>query len=147
MRYWKALLVGALFACTSSYAQVQLVTEAESRASAAAPMLLARTATVPDAPKIEILAPDLKSPISGPTRVQLRFTAIPPATLIPATFKALYGAFKIDITGRLLQYAKVTEQGLVLEQASLPAGSHRIFLEVQDSAGRTGMQVLSVTVL
>jgi hypothetical protein len=33
-----------------------------------------------------------------------------------------------------------------VEGAQLPSGSHRIALEIEDSAGRVGTQLLSVTV-
>lgn len=144
MRRW--VIIVALCASTSAYAQVKLVTEDEYRASATAPMLIPRATTVPDAPQIEIVSPDMKGVITSPTKVQLHFRAVAPATPKPETFRALYGSLKLDITGRLLQFAKLSAEGLTLENASLPSGSHRIFLEIQDSVGRTGAQVLAVTV-
>ena len=144
MRRW--VIFVALCASASAYGQVELVTQEEFRASAAAAMLIPRAAAVPDAPQIEILSPDTKGVVTSPTKVQLHFRAVPPATPRPESFRALYGAFKLDITGRLLQFAKVSTDGLTLENASLPSGSHQIFLEIQDSAGRRGARVLAVTV-
>ena len=69
-----------------------------------------------------------------------------PSAAKPESFRALYGAFRVDITSRLLQVAKLSAEGLTVEAASLPVGSHRIFLEIEDSVGRTGTQLLSVTV-
>lgn len=146
MRRWPILVAFALCASASAYAQVQLVTLEEFRASDAAPMLIPRATTVPDAPQIEIVSPDIKNAIASPTKVQLRFRAVSPSTPSPESFRALYGAFKLDITSRLLQLAKLSAEGLILEEAALPSGSHRIFLEIQDSAGRTGAQLLSVTI-
>ena len=146
MRRWVMLVAIGLCTSTSVFGQVKLVTEEEFRASAAAPMLIARAATVPDAPRIEILSPDTRDAITSPTKVQLRFRAVAPAMPKPESFRALYGSFRLDITARVLQSAKLTSEGLILEHASLPSGSHRIFLEIQDSVGRTGAQLLAVTV-
>ena len=123
-----------------------LVSEQESSASRAAPQLNARTARVPDAPQIDIIAPDIKGSITSPTVVQLRFKPVSPAVIKPGSFKALYGAFRIDITSRLLKVARLDGEGLTVEGAQLPSGSHRIALEIEDSAGRVGSQLLSVTV-
>ena len=146
MRFVTLVAALAVCAAASAQAQVVLVTEQEASASAAAPMLTPRALPVRDAPQIEIVSPDIQGAVTSPTRVQLRFRAVSPATPRPESFRALYGAFRIDITSRLLEFAKLTAEGLVLEQATLPSGSHRIFLEIQDSAGRSGAQLLSVTV-
>ena len=146
MRFIAALVVLSGAVSLPVHGQVQLVTAEEARASEAAAMLMPRAVPVPDAPQIVIVSPDLKGAVSSPTKVQLRFRAVSPATPKPESFKALYGAFRVDITSRLLEVARPTAEGLTLEQASLPSGWHRIFLEIQDSAGRTGTQLLSVTV-
>ena len=146
MRRWVILVALALSTSTSAFGQVKLVTEEEFRASTAAPMLIARATSVPDAPQIEILSPDTKTVVTSPTKVQLHFRAAPPATPKPESFRALYGSFRLDITDRLLRLAKLSAEGLTLENAFLPSGSHRIFLEIQDSVGRTGSQVLAITV-
>ncbi len=146
MRSLVILFALAVCASASVYGQVQLVTEEEVRAAAAAPMLTPRAAPVQDAPQIEIVSPDIKGAVTSPTKVHLRFRAVSPATPKPESFRALYGSFRLDITNRLLPFAKLTTEGLILDEASLPSGSHRIFLEIQDSVGRTGVKLLSVTV-
>ena len=142
----RLLFLLILAASTSAFGQLQLVTEQEARASAAVPMLAPRAAKVPDAPQIEIVFPDISGAVSSPTKVQLRFRPVSPSAAKPESFRALYGAFRVDITSRLLQVAKLSAEGLTVEAASLPVGSHRIFLEIEDSVGRTGTQLLSVTV-
>ena len=123
-----------------------LVSEQEASQSRAAPQLSARAARVPDAPQIDIIAPDIKGSITSPTVVQLRFKPVSPAVIKPESFKALYGEFRIDITSRLLKVARLDGEGLTVDGAQLPSGSHRIALEIEDSAGRVGTQLLSVTV-
>lgn len=140
------LVVLLLGASASASGQVQLVTEQEAHAAASVPMLTPRAVRTPDAPQIEIVAPDITAAVSSPTRVQLRFRTVSPSTAKPESLKALYGAFRVDITSRLLKLAKLTPEGLVVEAVALPSGSHRIFLEIEDTDGRVGTQLLSVTV-
>ena len=97
-------------------------------------------------PNIEVISPDFNISIKSPAKVHLRFSSDPPATILPDTSKATYGAFKLDITDRLLLIAKPTSEGLIIDPANLPSGNHRINMEIQDSLGRKGIQVLSFRV-
>jgi hypothetical protein len=124
-----------------------LVTPEESAASDAAGGLLApRSAPALGAPRIEFVAPDLKRPIAVPTRIELRFLSNAPAEPKPETFKALYGAFKIDITQRLIGLAKVTKDGISVSDAALPSGKHQLLLSLTDTLGRESQQLISFTV-
>ncbi|NDD14113.1 MAG: hypothetical protein EB072_16085 [Betaproteobacteria bacterium] len=108
----KMILAGLAATFTLNlYAQpLMLVTEAEAKASIEAGGLpTPRSSPQPGAPRIELLSPDVKKPISVPTKIEVKFSGNPPAEPKPETFKALYGAFKIDITQRLLGVAKVTK--------------------------------------
>jgi len=58
----------------------------------------------------------------------------------------LYGAFKIDITQRLLGVAKVTKEGIQVTDASLPSGKHQLLLSLTDTLGRESQQVISFIV-
>ncbi len=128
-------------------AQVLLVTDEEAAASRAAPQpFTARAVPAPDAPRINILAPSVASTVASPTRIQVQFQPTAPALIRPETFKVLYGTFRIDITGRITAASKVTAEGIDVAQASLPKGSHKLFIEVQDSAGRVGERVLQFEV-
>jgi hypothetical protein len=128
------------------HAQV-LVTEEEAAQSRAAPMLpVARSPLPPNAPVIKLLAPDTAAAITSPTRIELRFEPGPQASIRPESFKVFYGAFKLDITSRLMAQSKVSAQGIDVSEARLPKGSHRLMLEIQDSAGRTGSRSLSFVV-
>ena len=130
------------------YAQpLMLVTEAEAKASIEAGGLpTPRSSPQPGAPRIELLSPDVKKPISVPTKIEVKFSGNPPAEPKPETFKALYGAFKIDITQRLLGVAKVTKEGIQVTDASLPSGKHQLLLSLTDSLGREAQQVVSFVV-
>ena len=140
----------ALFCVLSAGAATDdliLVTEDEAKASqAAGGMLTPRTASPAGAPKIDLLAPDLKKPVNVPTKIDLRFVGTAPGEPNPETFKAFYGAFRIDITRRLLGAAKVTKEGISVPQAVLPTGRHQLLLTLTDTLGRETQQVMAFTV-
>jgi hypothetical protein len=124
-----------------------LVTEAEAAASqAAGGLLVPRTTPAPGAPRIELVAPDLSQPVTAPTNIQVRFTTSAPAEPKPETFRVLYGAFRLDVTQRLLGVAKVTKEGIQVRDAVLPAGRHQLALVLTDTLGREVQQVVAFTV-
>lgn len=141
------LAVAAL--STGACAQVlYLVTDAEAQASQAVGGLLAARSAPPaaGAPKIDFVVPDLTQPVSTPTRIDVRFTSTPPSEPLPDSFKAFYGAFRLDITKRLLGAAKVTKEGITVPQAVLPAGRHQLILTLTDSMGRESQRTVSFIV-
>lgn len=124
-----------------------LVTPEEAQASRSAPpQLTPRTVPVPGAPKVNLLSPDLAAAVPSPTRIQVRFEATAPAAIKPESFKVRYGALRLDITSRIASAAKVTAQGIDVPEAALPKGSHRLWIEVQDSDGRVGSRQVDFTV-
>lgn len=145
----KALALAAcLLGAAAAMAQTgMLVTEEEVKASAAAPELpVPRSTQLPGAPRIELLSPDLNKPVAAPTNIELRFTGSAPAEPRPESFKAMYGAFRIDITQRLLKVARVTKDGISVSGADLPPGKHQLTLTLTDTLGRQTQQVLSFVV-
>ena len=141
------VIITTLFSLSINAEPLMLVTEAEAKASIEAGGLpTPRSSPQPGAPRIELLSPDVKKPISVPTKIEVKFSGNPPAEPKPETFKALYGAFKIDITQRLLGVAKVTKEGIQVSDASLPSGKHQLLLSLTDSLGREAQQVVSFTV-
>jgi hypothetical protein len=91
-----------------------------------------------DAPIIELVSPKLPGEVTSPTIIELRFIPVTPSTIRPETFKALYGALKVDITSRILGVTEVTPSGILVKEAKLPKGKHRIQLLLEDSLGRVG---------
>jgi hypothetical protein len=75
--------------------------------------------------------------MSTPVRIEVAFATSPGARIVPDTFKVLYGLLKIDVTSKIRPFAVVSEHGLLAENAVLPPGTHRLFLQISDSAGRT----------
>ena len=131
------LLVFGLSA--TAFAGQLLVSVDEMNASnIAKPPFTAKSVAPKDAPLIELSAPRLSAPFSSPTPIELKFQPTPPSAVKPETFKVLYGSFEIDITKRILNVAKVTESGVIVQEANLPKGKHKLLMVVEDTAGRRG---------
>lgn len=109
-----------------------------------APALRARAVV----PLIDILKPepvaDLK--VTSPFAIVVQFIGQADAAIDPASFKVLYGSFKIDITHRITKFVKVTKEGFALENAQIPVGKHRLTLQVQDEKQRLAERELRLEV-
>jgi len=141
---WLACL--AWLCCAGAQAQ-WLVTEQEALMSRSAPQMPeAKALPIPDAPRIVLVQPDVSAQVASPTRILLRFEPGPDGQIRPDTFKVRYGTFRLDITSRITSASKVTAEGIDVAEASLPKGSHRLYLEIQDSLGRVGERALSFVV-
>jgi hypothetical protein len=132
-------ILGIILCMSISVCSAQLLISIEEmNASNNASSLNPRSIPPKDAPVIELSAPKLSSPVSSPTPIELKFQPTPPSVVKPETFKVLYGSFEIDITKRILNVAKVTESGVLVQEANLPKGKHKLLLVVEDTAGRRG---------
>lgn len=144
----KHLWFSLCLSLAAAAAQAQmLVTEAEADAARAAPERpLVKTVPDAEAPRIELLLPDISAPVATPTRIRLKFEPVAPAQIRPDSFRVRYGALRLDITGRITAVSKVEADGLDVAGAELPRGPHRLFLEIQDTLGRTGERVMEFVV-
>jgi hypothetical protein len=134
-----AMLAALAAARPARAAPWALVSAEEAAASAALglpPVALSLTAGA--APRIEVLSPSETAALRPPLSIRLRFAPAPGARVDPATFRALYGALRLDVTDRIRARARIDEQGLAAEEVALPAGQHRILLSVADDQGRRG---------
>ena len=99
-------------------------------------------------PLIDILKPvpvtDFK--VKAPFSIAVQFKNLSDAAIDPSTFKVMYGTFKVDITNRLTKFVKVTKEGFTLDNAQIPAGKHRLILQVQDDKQRVAERELKVEV-
>lgn len=113
----------------------ELITEEEALASREAVLMVDVALASEDAssPTIEIISPDnLSIPIKNPFLMEITFITKDGNSLDINTFRAFYGAFKIDITQRLLKQAIRTAKGLKLHNVNVPSGTHNITLTVKD---------------
>ncbi len=122
----------------------------EARALADAPEQIVPRVVVPpraDAPAIRVVSPNASgSGVVAPVRIELAFKPAPGARIVPSSFRVLYGLLKIDLTDRLKKHATVNESGVVVEQAQIPDGQHRLLLQVADDQGNTAEQELRLRV-
>jgi hypothetical protein len=110
----------------------------------------ARLRSLPGAPAralfIRVVAPTPQAAVAAPLRIELAFDSAPGARVVPSTFRILYGVLKIDLTERLRRFATISERGVVVEQAVVPDGLHRLFVQVADDKGNVAEQELLLRV-
>jgi len=129
--------IGAL-QVQSSYA-FELVTKAEANASKLASSMQEAefSQADPRGPAIQVVDPQsLDLPLKNPFKMEVLFKPQQGATLDFASFKALYGVLKLDITDRLLKEATKTPTGIKLANVDVPSGRHKLLLSIKDSQGR-----------
>jgi len=140
------LITGTLFlSCAMSASAIDLVTPDEARRSQQAPPVVEAQSSAPDpmAPLIAVVDPQgIDKALKNPFRMEIDFKTQAGARLDFSTFKAYYGAFKIDITERLLKEATRTSSGLRLSNVNVPSGSHKIILRIKDDHSRMGEREL-----
>jgi hypothetical protein len=113
----------------------ELITEEEALASREAVLMVDVALASEDAnsPAIEIVSPDnLSIPIKNPFLMEITFIPKTGNSVDLNTFRAFYGALKIDITERLMKQAIRTATGLKLHNVNVPSGTHNITLTVKD---------------
>ena len=113
----------------------------EAAAAALAPPAPPRPRSLPlpprQAPAIDVLAPVPEgATVNSPLRLEMAFKAPADARIVPASFRLLYGLLKIDLTERLQRHARLTESGVLIEEAAVPPGTHRVIVRVADDKGR-----------
>ncbi len=150
-------MLGVALTFTSLHSRAddfQLITADEARQEAKAvaeapPEVRTRSLPIPKPgqPAIRVVTPNaLGSAVAAPVRIEVTFKPAPGARIVPSTFRVLYGLMKIDLTDRLKKHATVTESGVVVDQARVPEGQHRLILQVADDQGNTAEQELRIRV-
>lgn len=95
---------------------------------------------------IRVVAPTPQAAVTAPLRIELAFETPPGTRVVPSTFRVLYGVLKIDLTERLRRFSTISERGVVVDQAVVPDGLHRLFLHVADDKGNVAEQELRLRV-
>ena len=143
-------MVGSmLLFCTGVALSGDLITLEEAKASQAVMLMLTvdETPVNPQGPVIAVVdAEALVQPVKNPFSIEILMQVQRDAELNLASFKAFYGAFKIDITERLLKEASKTLNGLKLANLQIPSGRHKILLRVSDTKGRTAEKEIAFKV-
>ena len=150
MRSWLVVWYGAALLTYAGLSwSGELITAEEAQASqAAVPMLAVDEAPMnPQGPVIAVVdAEALAQPVKNPFSMERLLQAQRDAELNFASFKAFYGAFKIDITQRLLKESSKTLTGLKIANVQIPSGRHKILLRVSDTKGRTAEKEIAFKV-
>jgi len=141
----------ALYATVSRAAAWALITKEEFEQSLAATQPLSRgidrTSRSPDAPTIEVNQPDTTKPIKPPVTIRIRFRPKEGAKIDLTSFRVTYGSLALDITNRIIQHAHLSASGLMANNADVPAGHHRVTLQIADNMQRVGTRTFEFTVL
>lgn len=141
----RMITAALILCCAVSASAIDLITPDEARRSQQAPPVAEAQSSAPDpmAPLIAVVDPQaIGKALKNPFRMEIDFKTSDGARLDFSTFKAYYGAFKIDITERLLKEATRTASGLRLSNVNVPSGSHKIILRIKDDHSRMGEREL-----
>ncbi len=141
----RMITAALMLCCAVSASAIDLITSDEARRSQQAPPVAEAQSSAPDpmAPLIAVVDPQaIGKALKNPFRMEIDFKTSDGARLDFSTFKAFYGAFKIDITDRLLKEATRTASGLRLSNVNVPSGSHKIILRIKDDHSRMGEREL-----
>jgi hypothetical protein len=99
---------------------------------------VARSLSAGPGPRIEVVTPPETEALRPPLTIRLAFRPTAGARIDPDSFRALYGALRLDVTERIRRHARVDAAGLLAEGVAMPSGQHRIMLSVADDQGRRG---------
>jgi hypothetical protein len=143
------LLMACMWTPVGAHAEDWLVTpeeaNKEARMQADGVVYRGRSAIVPNCPQISLVKPANKF-VKAPFDIVVSFVANDGAIIDPASFKVLYGIFKMDITRRVAKQAIVSGEGVVISHANIPSGKHQLLLNVTDSMNRTGEAEIQIEV-
>ena len=137
-------VLGAGLAVNSFAAAVDLISEDEAKLPAA-PKLLTRGG-VTRGPSIKIVSPNPEEQVKSPFAMKVEFQPHGGAKIDASSVKVTYlKKPAVDLTPRLK--AAISETGITLADAQVPAGSHDLKIDVTDADGRTKSQTVSFTVV
>jgi hypothetical protein len=137
-------ILSASIRCSAAW---ELLTRNEiKRESTAHHNRAAPAAAQTGAPTITVEEPNLNHRITPPVTLRITFRSHGGATIDPRTFRATYGRLGIDITHHIVANAKLSPSGLVANNATVPAGSYRVTLQIADSRHRVGRRTFEFTV-
>jgi hypothetical protein len=111
-----------------------------------APQISMSFAQAPDGPLIEVVHPELSKIITTPITIELRWQPKEQSSIDMSSFRATYGWMGLDITSKIREHAQITQDGLLATGAKLPAGTHRVTVQIADNLRRVGLRTFEFTV-
>lgn len=138
-----SLVVVMLSAYGSAHAAVTLIKPAEAKLPAASGSLATRGIT--RGPAIKQVSPSPDEAVTSPLNLKVSFEARGGAKIDPASVKAVYlKSPSVELTDRVKP--AVSDSGIELNDAVVPAGEHQISISVTDSEGRQSNSVITLKV-
>ncbi len=142
-----ALAAGALcagLALSAAAGAVDLITEDEARLPSA-PKVLTRGG-ITRGPSIKVVSPSPDGQIKAPFAMKVDFQPHGGSKIDASSVKVTYlRKPAVDLTQRLK--SAISESGISLTDAHVPAGSHDLKIDVTDAEGRTKSETVSFTVI
>jgi hypothetical protein len=133
-----------LFLHGTAFAATLLITPEEAALPAAAGEALTRG--ISRGPGVELVSPSADfGPVKAPFELKIAFAPRGGSKIDPASVKVVYlkSPF-IDLTPRLQN--AITETGIVLPDAGVPAGEHALKITVLDTDGRETNSIVHLVV-
>jgi len=138
------LAVSAALMGAGSAAAIDLITEDEARLPAIPKM--ATRGGITRGPGIKVVSPSPDGQVKAPFAMKVEFQPHGGSKIDAGSIKITYlKKPAVDLTPRLK--AAISESGINLGDANVPAGAHDIRIDVTDAEGRTKSETVSFTVI
>lgn len=97
-------------------------------------------------PAIELISPAIgTTSVKSPLPLKIKFTARNNIAIDPASVRLVYlKAPLVDLTERVKAY--VTKDGLEMNAAEVPSGTHVLRIDLKDAEGRTASTTITLSV-
>ena len=138
------LAVSAALMGAGSAAAIDLITDDEARLPAIPKM--ATRGGITRGPGIKVVSPSPDGQVKAPFAMKVEFQPHGGSKIDASSVKITYlKKPAVDLTPRLK--AAISESGINLGDANVPAGAHDIRIDVTDAEGRTKSETVSFTVI
>ncbi len=138
------LAVSAALLAAGSATAIELITEDEARLPAIPKM--ATRGGITRGPGIKVVSPNPDGQVKAPFAMKVEFQPHGGSKIDAGSVKITYlKKPAVDLTPRLK--TAISESGINLGDANVPAGAHDIRIDVTDAEGRTKSETVSFTVV
>jgi hypothetical protein len=126
-----------------SYAEV-LITGAEAALPASADVGMA-TRGLTRGPGVEQVSPNPEAGVASPLPLKIKFDIRNKVEIEPDSVKVTYlKAAPVDLTERIKKH--ITSDGITMDAAEVPPGTHVLRVDIKDKQGRTGTAMIKLVV-
>lgn len=141
------LVVSALFLIAlgqpARAGEIVLITQEEASLPAAAEVSLEKRA-ITRGPGVNQVRPGPDEPASTPLPLKISFVARNGVPIDPSSVRLTYlKRPNVDLTARIKPF--ITAEGVQIDRAAVPAGTHVLRIDVRDARGRTGAALIRLS--